>query len=121
MLPSSLAHASSTDCASSRVSSSARTLPSLSSTKRTAISKSLPRRQHLSPHGFRRRAPVPLQPPTSGARTVSTGDLFLAIPSSAVKEDEHEIEEDDRPPICPACGVTMGIREDRTSIRFLCL
>ncbi|HJQ49405.1 MAG TPA: hypothetical protein VJ838_02720 [Gaiellaceae bacterium] len=29
--------------------------------------------------------------------------------------------EDDRPPICPACGVTMGIREDRTSTRFVCL
>src|SRR5437763_16227648 len=58
MLPSSLAHASSTSCASSRVSSSARTLPSLSSTKRTAISKPLPRRQHLSPRGFRHRALV---------------------------------------------------------------
>jgi len=31
-------------------------------------------------------------------------------------------EEDDRPPICPACGVTMGIvaGEDETT-RFVCL
>jgi len=34
---------------------------------------------------------------------------------------EHE-PADDRPPICPACGVTMGItvREDG-STRFVCL
>jgi ribosomal protein S27AE len=44
----------------------------------------------------------------------------LAIPSSAVKKDQGDSEEDDRPPICPACGVTMGIREDRTSTRFVC-
>jgi Zn ribbon nucleic-acid-binding protein len=29
---------------------------------------------------------------------------------------------DDRPPICPACGVTMGIAvEDDGSICFVCL
>ena len=39
----------------------------------------------------------------------------------AVKKDQGDGEEDDRPPICPACGVTMGIREDRTSTRFVCL
>jgi len=38
-----------------------------------------------------------------------------------VSEDEREPDEDDRPPICPACGVTMGIREDGTSTRFVCL
>jgi len=38
-----------------------------------------------------------------------------------LKKDQGDSEEDDRPPICPACGVTMGIREDRTSTRFVCL
>ena len=37
------------------------------------------------------------------------------------EEGHGDREEDDRPPICPACGVTMGIREDRTSTRFVCL
>jgi len=27
-----------------------------------------------------------------------------------VKKDQGDNQEDDRPPICPACGVTMGIR-----------
>jgi hypothetical protein len=36
-------------------------------------------------------------------------------------EDRREGGEDDRPPICPACGVTMGIREDAASTRFVCL
>ncbi len=44
-----------------------------------------------------------------------------AIPSRRVKKDQGDSEEDDRPPICPACGVTMGIREDQTSTRFVCL
>lgn len=38
--------------------------------------------------------------------------------------DENEPgEKDDRPPICPACGVTMGIvvRDERTSARYVCL
>lgn len=39
----------------------------------------------------------------------------------AVKKDRGDSEEDGLPPICPACGVTMGIREDRTSTRFVCL
>jgi predicted RNA-binding Zn-ribbon protein involved in translation (DUF1610 family) len=31
-------------------------------------------------------------------------------------------DEDDRPPICPACGVTMGIREDADGeSRYVCL
>jgi hypothetical protein len=37
------------------------------------------------------------------------------------EEDERDPDEDDRPPICPACGVTMGIREDQTATRFVCL
>ena len=43
------------------------------------------------------------------------------IPSSAVNKDQRDTNEDDRPPICPACGVTMGIREDATATRFVCL
>jgi predicted RNA-binding Zn-ribbon protein involved in translation (DUF1610 family) len=30
-------------------------------------------------------------------------------------------ETDDRPPICPACGVTMGIRDDDGNVRYVCL
>jgi hypothetical protein len=30
-------------------------------------------------------------------------------------------EADDRPPICPACGVTMGIVRDGDGHRFVCL
>jgi predicted RNA-binding Zn-ribbon protein involved in translation (DUF1610 family) len=31
-------------------------------------------------------------------------------------------EDDERPPICPACGVTMGIAESRDgAARFVCL
>ena len=33
-----------------------------------------------------------------------------------------QAERDDRPPICPACGVTMGIREaDDGKTRYVCL
>jgi len=28
---------------------------------------------------------------------------------------------DDRPPICPACGVTMGIAADGATTRYVCL
>ena len=28
---------------------------------------------------------------------------------------------DDRPPICPACGVTQGIKEVGDEIEFVCL
>ena len=57
--------------------------------------------------------------PKWGVRT-STGDLYRDT-VKRVKRDQGDSEEDDRPPICPACGVTMGIREDRTSTRFVCL
>jgi tRNA(Ile2) C34 agmatinyltransferase TiaS len=30
-------------------------------------------------------------------------------------------ERDDRPPICPACGVTMGIRGDGDEAAYVCL
>jgi hypothetical protein len=29
--------------------------------------------------------------------------------------------DDDRPPICPACGVTMGMSMDDGTTRFVCL
>jgi transposase len=35
---------------------------------------------------------------------------------------ETDAEEDDRPPICPACGVTMEIIvDDEGTTRFVCL
>ena len=40
-------------------------------------------------------------------------------------DDEQGIragtEEDDRPPICPACGVTMGIAVEGRGVRYVCL
>jgi hypothetical protein len=30
-------------------------------------------------------------------------------------------EADDRPPICPACGVTMGMEITDGKVRFVCL
>lgn len=37
-------------------------------------------------------------------------------------EEQNEPDlDDDRPPICPACGVTMGITVDDTVARFVCL
>jgi tRNA(Ile2) C34 agmatinyltransferase TiaS len=35
-------------------------------------------------------------------------------------DDERARDDDGRPPICPACGVTMGIRGDGTA-GFVCL
>jgi predicted RNA-binding Zn-ribbon protein involved in translation (DUF1610 family) len=38
-----------------------------------------------------------------------------------VSEQRRE-EEDDRPPICPACGVTQGIKElGDDEVEFVCL
>lgn len=37
-------------------------------------------------------------------------------------EDGKKADDDDRPPICPACGVTMGITVDEEgSTRYVCL
>jgi predicted RNA-binding Zn-ribbon protein involved in translation (DUF1610 family) len=30
-------------------------------------------------------------------------------------------DDDDRPPICPACGVTMAIRDADGTTRYVCL
>lgn len=30
-------------------------------------------------------------------------------------------DEDDRPPICPACGVTQGMKETDDGVVFVCL
>jgi ribosomal protein L37AE/L43A len=30
-------------------------------------------------------------------------------------------DEDDRPPICPACGVTQGMKEAGDEVEFVCL
>jgi hypothetical protein len=39
-----------------------------------------------------------------------------------VKDGEKADADDDRPPICPACGVTMGIIIDEDgSTRYVCL
>jgi hypothetical protein len=36
-------------------------------------------------------------------------------------EPEVQDRDDDRPPICPACGVTMGIAVEGERTRFVCL
>jgi ribosomal protein S27AE len=40
-----------------------------------------------------------------------------------VSRDEWDEEEpvDDRPPICPACGVTMGLLVEGDTVRHVCL
>ena len=35
------------------------------------------------------------------------------------RDAEHKA--DDRPPICPACGVTMGMEITDGEVRFVCL
>jgi predicted RNA-binding Zn-ribbon protein involved in translation (DUF1610 family) len=36
-------------------------------------------------------------------------------------DDDRDDDRDDRPPICPACGVTMGMTVDDSNTRFVCL
>jgi ribosomal protein S27AE len=36
------------------------------------------------------------------------------------KHDRDEHEPDDRPPICPACGVTQGFVVEGDDVRFIC-
>jgi predicted RNA-binding Zn-ribbon protein involved in translation (DUF1610 family) len=37
-------------------------------------------------------------------------------------EEDTPARRDDRPPICPACGVTMGMTvDDSEVVRFVCL
>ena len=45
----------------------------------------------------------------------------MAYPDAMESPDEIEPDEDDRPPICPACGVTQGfvVTDERTT--FVCL
>jgi predicted RNA-binding Zn-ribbon protein involved in translation (DUF1610 family) len=38
-----------------------------------------------------------------------------------LNDDEPERDDDGRPPICPACGVTMGVREADGTTSFVCL
>jgi Zn ribbon nucleic-acid-binding protein len=38
----------------------------------------------------------------------------------ARRRDDEE-EGDDRPPICPACGVTQGMVVDGDDVEFVCL
>ena len=37
------------------------------------------------------------------------------------EKSEQEAQRDDRPPICPACGVTMGIAVEGGGVRYVCL
>ncbi|MFL5953740.1 MAG: hypothetical protein ACJ76I_06505 [Gaiellaceae bacterium] len=38
-----------------------------------------------------------------------------------MSERRRRPEEDDRSPICPACGVTQGMKEVGDEIEFVCL
>jgi hypothetical protein len=37
------------------------------------------------------------------------------------RDPEADPEADDRPPICPACGVTQGFVVEGDRVRFVCL
>ena len=38
------------------------------------------------------------------------------------KKRDRDVEEDDRPPICPACGVTQGmVVTEGDTTKFVCL
>jgi hypothetical protein len=37
------------------------------------------------------------------------------------RDDDPEPKPDDRPPICPACGVTQGMVMDGENTEFVCL
>jgi hypothetical protein len=43
------------------------------------------------------------------------------MPKRRDRDDERKQEADDRPPICPACGVTQGFIVEGDGIRFVCL
>ena len=43
------------------------------------------------------------------------------VDAAMSKESEQEAKKDDRPPICRACGVTMGIAVDGAGVRYVCL
>jgi len=46
----------------------------------------------------------------------------LACCHVQVRNDDDRDEDDDRPPICPACGVTMGMTvDDLGRTRYVCL
>jgi hypothetical protein len=52
----------------------------------------------------------------------SSGFQSLGLLSRPVKKDrEPEPTPDDRPPICPACGVTQGMVMDGDKTEFVCL
>ena len=39
----------------------------------------------------------------------------------AVSQPPRREDDDDRPPICPACGVTQGMKEADGDVEFVCL
>ena len=45
----------------------------------------------------------------------------MTYPAAMDELDEAEREDDDRPPICPACGVTQGIVVEDERTTFVCL
>ena len=46
---------------------------------------------------------------------------LLAYPDGMEQAEGLEPEEDDRPPICPACGVTQGLVVEDERTTFVCL
>jgi transposase len=45
----------------------------------------------------------------------------MTYPDAMEPLEEIEPEEDDRPPICPACGVTQGLVVEGEQTTFVCL
>lgn len=45
----------------------------------------------------------------------------MAYPGAVENGRDPEPERDDRPPICPACGVTQGLVVEAERTTFVCL
>jgi predicted RNA-binding Zn-ribbon protein involved in translation (DUF1610 family) len=71
----------------------------------------------------------PVKPPATRRyrrRVREAGDSYVpdpAAPAEEVADSGVAVTEDDRPPICPACGVTMGlvVDEETGETRYVCL
>ena len=61
------------------------------------------------------------EPPTPAAvpDVVTAGSWSRTV--TCMHDEQRKGYGDDRPPICPACGVTMGIRDDEGESRYVCL
>jgi hypothetical protein len=65
---------------------------------------------------------LPQAPSAATAMQRSASGSTPARVGGRVDEERKPDPDDERPPICPACGVTMGIRVDGDgAVRYACL